>query len=81
LDFNLWHSGLAPRESYGLDASSIFYWSLNTDSKHARCGSNLHAEPGRMSELGQGTNPLTREGLAAQSSDYVCRSNYLNERK
>jgi hypothetical protein len=27
------------------------------------------------------TNPLTREGLAAQSSDYVCRSNYLNERK
>ena len=35
----------------------------------------------RMSALRQGTNPLTREGLAAQSSDYVCRSNYLNERK
>jgi hypothetical protein len=34
-----------------------------------------------MSALRQRTNPLTREGLAAQSSDYVCRSNYLNERK
>jgi hypothetical protein len=34
-----------------------------------------------MSEKCQRTNPLTREGLAAQSSDYVCRSNYLNERK
>ena len=33
------------------------------------------------SEKGHRTNPLTREGLAAQSSDYVCRSNYLNERK
>jgi hypothetical protein len=27
------------------------------------------------------TNPLSREGLAARSGDYVCRSNYLNERK
>jgi hypothetical protein len=34
-----------------------------------------------MSASRQRTNPLTREGLAAQSSDYVCRSNYLNERK
>ena len=34
-----------------------------------------------MSELGHGTNPLWREGLAARSGDYVCRSNYLNERK
>src|SRR5712672_955112 len=27
------------------------------------------------------TNPLAREGPAARSGDYVCRSNYLNERK
>ena len=36
---------------------------------------------GPMSQLGQRTNPLSREGLAARSGDYVCRSNYLNERK
>ena len=29
----------------------------------------------------QGTNPLSREGLAARSGDYLCRSNYLNERR
>jgi len=40
----------------------------------------LSAEPA-MSEKCQRTNPLSREGLAARSGDYVCRSNYLNERK
>jgi hypothetical protein len=35
----------------------------------------------RMSALRQRTNPLSREGPAARSGDYVCRSNYLNERK
>ena len=34
-----------------------------------------------MSEKCQRTNPLSREGLAAQSGDDVWRSNYLNERK
>jgi hypothetical protein len=34
-----------------------------------------------MSQMCQRTNPLTREGLAARSSDYVYSSNYLNERK
>jgi hypothetical protein len=34
-----------------------------------------------VSEKGQRTNPLSREGLAAQSGNYVCRSNYLNERR
>jgi hypothetical protein len=34
-----------------------------------------------MSVKCQRTNPLSREGLAARSGDYVCRSNYLNERK
>ena len=34
-----------------------------------------------MSTFGHGTNPLSREGLAAQSGNYVCRSNYLNERR
>src|SRR5260370_42232977 len=29
----------------------------------------------------QRTNPLCGRGLAARSGDYVCRSNYLNERK
>src|SRR5882762_9413353 len=29
----------------------------------------------------QRTNPLPREGLAARSCDYVCRSNSLNERR
>ena len=29
----------------------------------------------------QRTNPLPREGLAARSGDYVCRSNSLNERR
>ena len=33
------------------------------------------------SDLGQRTNPLSREGLVARSGDYVCRSNYLNERR
>jgi hypothetical protein len=33
------------------------------------------------SDMGQRTNPLSREGLAAQSGNYVCRSNYLNERR
>jgi hypothetical protein len=34
-----------------------------------------------MSAVRLRTNPLTREGLAARSSDYVYSSNYLNERK
>jgi len=34
-----------------------------------------------MSEKCQGTNPLSREGLAARSGDYVFRSNYLNKRR
>jgi hypothetical protein len=29
----------------------------------------------------QRTNPLSREGLAARSGDYVCRSNALKERR
>jgi hypothetical protein len=33
------------------------------------------------SAMSQRTNPLWRECLAARSGDYVCRSNYLNERK
>jgi hypothetical protein len=33
------------------------------------------------SEKRQRTNPLPREGLAARSGDYVCRSNSLNERR
>ncbi len=33
------------------------------------------------SAVGQRTNPLPREGLAARSGDYVCRSNSLNERR
>jgi hypothetical protein len=35
----------------------------------------------RMSASRQRTNPLPREGLAARSGDYVCRSNSLNERR
>jgi hypothetical protein len=35
----------------------------------------------RMSAMRHRTNPLSREGPAARSGDYVCRSNYLNERK
>ena len=34
-----------------------------------------------MSVQGHRTNPLPREGLAARSGDYVCRSNSLNERR
>jgi hypothetical protein len=34
-----------------------------------------------MSGPGQRTNPLPQEGLAARSGNYVCRSNYLNERR
>jgi len=34
-----------------------------------------------MSEKCQRTNPLCGRGLAARLGDYVCRSNYLNERK
>ena len=30
--------------------------------------------------MGQRTNPLSREGLAARSGDYIYRSNYLIER-
>jgi hypothetical protein len=37
--------------------------------------------PGATSDVGQRTNPLCGRGLAARSGDYVCRSNYLNERK
>ena len=43
--------------------------------------SGLKSDIARGPKSAQRTNPLTREGLAAQSSDYVCRSNYLNERK
>jgi hypothetical protein len=42
---------------------------------------NPRCRAGVMSEKGHRTNPLSREGPAARSGDYVCRSNYLNERK
>ncbi len=36
---------------------------------------------GRTSASRHRTKPLSREGLAARSGDYVCRSNSLNERR
>jgi hypothetical protein len=46
---------------------------------HVRFWERLRVKVPRATR--QRTNPLTREGLAARSSDYVYSSNYLNERK
>jgi hypothetical protein len=44
-------------------------------------GKRTYLESAGMSQTCQRTNPLPREGLAARSGDYVCRSNSLNERR
>jgi hypothetical protein len=61
----------APNKIMGMQLSGLVSALLR------RCGISTRL----MTVMGQRTNPLCGRGLAARSGDYVCRSNYLNERK